>query len=272
MKAKLKELFKIKGGFLEQKSLQRRDYERYLWKRGELAVACIESAAVVCFLSYFFYQSIWAVLPLGVVGILFFHKITKQKRDKCKENLNVQFKECILSVAASLKAGYAVENAFLESKNDMCLLYGEDSLIVCELEVIRRGIVMNVTLEEQLNDLANRSKSNEIRQFAQVFSIAKRNGGSMPEIIKSSAELIGQRIDAMQEIQVLLSGRQMEQNIMKVMPFGILAYIGITYPGYFDNLYHNLTGIAVMTGCLLVYLAAYVLGEFIFKKIKEELL
>ncbi|MCM1325794.1 MAG: hypothetical protein NC094_05510 [Bacteroidales bacterium] len=272
MKEKLKERFKIRDGFLEQKSLQRRDYERYLWKRGELAVTVIESAAIVCFLSYFFYRTVWAALPLSIVGILFFRNITNQKRDKCKDNLNMQFKECILSVAASLKAGYAVENAFLESKNDMCLLYGEDSLIVCELEIMRRGIVLNATLEEQLADLADRSKSNEIRQFAQVFSIAKRNGGSMPEIIKSSAELIGQRIDAMQEMKILLSGRQMEQNIMKIMPFAILAYIGITYPGYFDNLYHNLTGMAVMTGCLAIYLTAYALGEFIFKGIKEEML
>lgn len=231
-----------------------------------------ESVAVVCFLAYFFYQSIWAVLPLGFVGILFFRDMEKKKRDRCKEGLNVQFKECILSVAASLKAGYAVENAFMESKNDMCLLYGEDSLIVCELEIMRRGIVLNITLEEQLMDLANRSKSSEIQQFAQVFSIAKRNGGSMPEIIRASAELIGQRIDAIQEIQVLLSGRRMEQNIMKVMPFGILAYIGISYPGYFDSLYHNLMGIAVMTGCLMIYLAAYMLGEYILKGIKEDMM
>lgn len=59
----------------------------------------------------------------------------------------------------------------------------------------------------------------------------------------------------------------MEQNIMKLMPFGILLYIGFSYPGYFDALYHNLRGMGIMTLCLIVYLGAYALGEYIIQKI-----
>lgn len=251
--------------------MQRRDYEVYVWKKTEFAWAIGQSAAVVCLFAVFFYRSFWAVPPLGIVGILFFRQIGKRKRDKCKEDLNLQFKECILSVAASLKAGYAVENAFLESRKDMCLLYGEDSEIARELDILRRGLVINITLEELLADLAQRSGSGEIRQFAQVFAIAKRSGGSLPEIIRSSVELIGQRIDTRQEIQVLLSGRRMEQTIMQGMPFGILAYVGMSCPGYFDSLYHNLKGIAVMTGCMVLYVSAYGLGERILKMIEEDM-
>jgi len=68
-----------------------------------------------------------------------------------------------------------------------------------------------------------------------------------------------------------LSGRRMEQNIMKIMPFGILIYVGISSPGYFDPLYGNLTGIAVMTVLLTIYLAAYHIGDRILDKLEEEL-
>ena len=183
----------------------------------------------------------------------------------------MQFKECILSVSTALRAGYAVENAFLESRRDMRLLYGNQSLIYQELEVIRRGLVINVTLEELLRDLAKRSNSSEIKQFAEVFVIAKRNGGSLPEIIYSASTVIAQKMDARQEIPTLLSGRQMEQRVMKVMPFGMLLYIGVSYPGYFDMLYHNWQGIAIMTVCLLIYLAAYVLSDKTLSKIAGEL-
>lgn len=231
-----------------------------------------EAALAVCLLAFFFYRSIWMVLPISIVGIAFFRDIEHKKRDSCRECLTMQFKECILSASASLKAGYAVENAFMESRADMRLLYGEHSLIYQELELISRGLVVNITLEEQLADLAGRSGSGEIMQFAQVFAIAKRSGGSIPEIIKSSAELIGRRIDARQEMYTMLSGRRMEQNIMRLMPFGILAYIGLSYPGYFDSLYHNWQGAAIMTGCMAVYLAAYVAGERILKGIEEEMM
>jgi tight adherence protein B len=209
------------------------------------------------------------LIPLGVV---FFKEIVEKKKRKLQELLTQQFKECILSVSASLKAGYAVENAFMESRGDMKLLYGENSLIYKELELIRRGLIVNLTLEELLADFAQRSHSQEIYQFSQIFAIAKRNGGNLPEIIRFSAELIGHKIDTTQEINTVLSGRRMEQNIMKMMPFGILAYIGMTYPGYFDSLYHNLKGIMIMTGCLIIYVAAFVAGDKILRRIEQEMM
>ena len=253
------------------KSLKQRDYSKYRWTAETLALAVGKSAAVTALLAGFFYRSIWAIFPLTVVGVFFFKMEYDSMVKRCREDLNRQFKECILSVAASLKAGYAVENAFVESRSDMKMLYGEDSFIYEELETIRRGLVINLTLEELLDDLAVRSGSDDILQFSQVFAIAKKSGGNLSEIIQTTAVMIGRRIDAKQEIVTLLSGRQMEQNIMKLMPFGILLYIGSSYPGYFDMLYHNWQGIAIMTACLALYLAAYVLGDKILQKIALEM-
>lgn len=252
-------------------SLRQRDYCRYEWQTKEVVVFLCKSIGVVVFLSYFFYRSLWACLPLAGIGIWYFKQLQQKALEKSKEELILQFKECILSVAASLKAGYAVENAFMESRTDMELLYGKDSLIYRELEQMRRGLVINIALEEQLFSLAKRGAGEEIEQFATVFSIAKRSGGNLAEIIRETAELIGQRLDARQEMQTMLSGRRMEQNVMKVMPFAILGYISISYPGYFDMLYHNWQGVAIMTGCLAIYLMAYVLGEKILQQILDEM-
>ncbi len=252
-------------------SLRRRDYHEYMWEKRELAVTVMVAILIVLFLAYFFYRSLWACLPLLGVGVLYVRMQRRRRCSQCRQELTIQFRECILSVSASLKAGYAVENAFLESRTDMELLYGRDSLIYRELELIRRGLVINITLEEQLFELAQRSDSPEIVQFARVFSIAKRNGGNMSEIIGMTAELIGQKLDAAREVETVLSGRRMEQTIMKIMPFGVLGYIGVSYPGYFDSLYHNWQGVAIMTVCLGIYLAAYVLGEKILQNILREL-
>lgn len=249
---------------------RQQDYHSYKWKRRELLPVVFRVAGAVAMLAWFFYQSLWAVLPLGVVGVWYFRKIERDKAKRRKEELGIQFKECILSVATALNAGYSIENAFMESRRDMEILYGEDSLIYRELEQIRRGLVINITLEELLFELGKRSGSEEIRQFATVFAIAKRSGGRMDEVIRSTSELIEQRLDAYQELQIVLSGRRMEQNIMKLVPFGVLSYVGAAYPGYFSPLYHNLQGVLIMTGCLFLYLAAYVLGEKILQDIVRE--
>lgn len=251
-------------------SLKRQDCYEYQWKKGEKLAASLLSVSVVGFLAYFFYRSVWAFPTLSPIGVFCYHSIRGKKLKRYKEELTVQFRECILALATSLQAGYSAENAVVECGKDMKLMYGENAPICRELELIRRGLAINITLEELLKEFATRSGCEEINQFAQIFSLAKRNGGNMAEIIRSSAALIGKQIELRQELQTLLAGKRMELNIMKAMPFGILFYITLGNPGYFDVLYHNLTGITVMTGCLAAYLAAYCLGERVMEKMTVE--
>ena len=251
-------------------SLKPQDYHEYRWKKGEWLAAVAMSAAVTVILAFFFYRSIWASVPLSPIGLVFFRSLREKRLSKAKEELTIQFRECILAAATSLQTGYSAENAFLECAEDMKLMYGENSQICKELALIRRGLAINISLEELLLDLARRSGSEEISQFSVVFSLAKRNGGNMAEIIKNTATLIGKQIEKRQEIQTLLAGRKMELNVMKVMPFVILCYINIGTPGYFDLLYHNLTGAAIMTGCLGAYLVAFWLGEIVMRKLETD--
>lgn len=248
------------------------DYHNYQWQGKELVRALAECLGVVILLAWFFYRSAAAILPLGIVGAAFLRELKRKKCYARREELLRQFRECMLSVSTALKAGYAVENAFVESREDMRLLYGEDSIIYKELELIRRGLVINITLEEQLLCLADRSDCEEIAQFAEVFSISKRNGGNIANVMEASSRLIGQRIATKEEIQTVLGGKRMEQNVMKCMPFAILLYLGISSPGYFDVLYHNLQGVLIMSGCLLLYLGAYILGERILQRITNAIL
>lgn len=224
------------------------------------------SGAVTVFFAYFFYRSVWAVVPLSFTGVFFYFRMRSEKSRREKEELVGQFRECILAVSSSLQAGYSVENAFLECEQDMALMFGRESLICTELKLIRRGLHINISLEELLTDLGERSGCEEIVQFGEVFSIAKRSGGNLAEIIGSSSELIGRKIEIRKEINALLGGKKMELTIMKLMPFAILVYIELANPGYFDILYHNIFGVLVMTGCLVVYLGAYLAGEAVMKR------
>lgn len=250
---------------------KRRDYHKYKWKWKELAVNILLCAGVVVGLAYFFYRSFWALIPLSAVGVwLFIHRAV-EKAEKERKALSEQFRECILAVSSSLQAGYSVENAFLESQQDMELMYGKDSLICSELICIRRGLNINLSLEELLMDLARRSGCEDIEEFAKVFALAKRNGGNMAEIIRNTAGRIGKKIELQGEIEMQLSGRKMELTIMKIIPFGILLYVSFGNPGYFDSLYHNLSGVLIMTICLVIYLVAVVMGETVMKGILREL-
>lgn len=254
-----------------KENLKRRDYHKAFPGKKDFLRPAVQTAAVVVFLAWFFYRSLWAVVCLVPLGVLYFRRCAVRQYKRNLQELTGQFKECILAVANSLRTGYALENAFLESREDIRMLYGEHSAMYTELELIRRGLIMNITLEDLVRDLAERSGVPEIEQFSTILSIAKRGGGNVTQIIRSTAEVISNKVETMQEMLTMLQGRRLEQNIMELMPFGISFYIGWAYPGYFEPLYHNITGILVMTVCLAVYVGAYILGERILDRIEEEL-
>ncbi len=161
----------------------------------------------------------------------------------------------------ALKAGYSADNAFRESYRDMAFLYGEKSDICRHLLEIDGGLQNNVPLEELLYDFGEESEVEEIREFAEVFSIARHTGGDLVRIMERTNALIQNRLEVEAEIDRLLQSRRFEQRIMDVVPFAIALYVQATSQGFFDALYHNPAGILVMTGCLGAYLAAFSLSE-----------
>ncbi len=201
-----------------------------------------------------------------VVGGLFVYERQIKKETQLQKLHLEQFKECVLSVLGVLKAGYAVENAFGESIADMEVMYGKGCWIAEEIKMLCRGIRNNKTLEEMLAELANRSRLPEISEFAEVFAIAKRSSGNIPESIELYSRIITDKLELAAELETLLAAKRLEQKVMDVMPFLMVLYLEYSNPGYFDMMYHNLLGVLIMTGCLLVYLVAYGMSEHIFRK------
>lgn len=229
--------------------------------RREDKIKCsLEGVGFILLFAWFFYRSALALPFLLPVYFLY----QKERRGLLlkmrKKEMAVQFKDTILAVSASQKAGYAVENAFRQAYEDMILLYGKESPICKELYSIIVGLKNNMPIEALLYDLGKRSGVEDIVEFAQVFAVAKRSGGKLTEIIERSASVIEDKVETEKEIQVVISARRMEQRIMNGVPFGILLYISIASRGFFDVLYKNTAGIIVMTICLGVYLGAIFLS------------
>lgn len=237
------------------------DYGSYMLSGREWMLYSVEANLILCVIGYFFYRSIWACLILSPILIIFVKEKKKELAKTRRQELSVQFKDAVLSVSANQRAGYSVENAFREAYKDMAMLYGTESDICHEINHIVKGLDNNVTLERLLYDFGVRSHVSDILQFADVFMIAKRSGGNMTEILSATADTIEQEITVDKEIQVLVSAKKMEQKIMNMVPFLIIIYIELTSKGFFDVLYHNLTGNLIMTVCLVIYLAAFMISK-----------
>lgn len=232
---------------------------------GEKVICTIQAMAVAAFLGLFFYRSFTAVFFMIPTGIVYLALLEKKKKSEKRQRLRNEFKDAILSVAANLRAGYAVENAFRETLQEMKLLHGSEAMIYREFYKIMQGISNGISIETLMRQFAKRTEIAEIQEFADVFALAKRSGGNLTEIIHETAMMIGEKIDVEKEIQVLIAAKRLEQNIMSVIPFAIVLYVGVTSKGYFDVLYTTSAGRVIMTVCLGVYGAAYIIGKKIIE-------
>lgn len=244
-----------------------RDYHRYRYSLHEHLRYFLEALFLILLVSYLFYHSLIAILLMIPFYPVFLKIKAKRLLQQQKQELGQQFKETIAAVAAALNAGYSVENAWREAKTEMEQMYGEHALMVQELGHIQIHLSMNVALEELLNDFARRSDMEDVSSFCQVFFFAKRSGGDFIGIIRATADRIGQKIELQRQLMADLAARRLESQIMNIVPLVILLYLNLTSPGYFDVLYGNLTGICIMSVCLMIYLAAYALSEHMLQQI-----
>ena len=219
----------------------------------------IQGIAIALLFGRLFFDSWIAFLlisPITVPWVIMQKKI--DKKQKCML-LGIQFRDAIFSVLTNLKAGYSVENAFFEANKDMKLLYGKNKDISDYLTMINTGLKNNIPLEKLIYRMGNDSENVDIQEFAFVFAASKRSGGNMTDIIERTINIISRKLEVEKEIDVLVSAKRLEARIMNLVPFFIIFYISLTSPGFFDVLYHNPFGIAVMTICMVLYI--YNLGK-----------
>lgn len=229
----------------------------YEISRREKLILVAGGMGVVLLFAYFFYRSLGAILPLLPLFILYHRDAARRMVRKKQGELKLRFKEVMETLSVNLKAGYSVENAFLVIYEEMGQYYGAADPVEKLLAFIKNGIDNHIPLEKRIKEAGQKSGIREIVEFAGVFGVAKGSGGNMIATVERTALLIGEKIETEKEIEVLLSARKTEQKIMNIVPFFILFYLNVTSPGFFQVLYHNPGGIAIMSVCLMLYLTAF---------------
>lgn len=237
------------------------DYRVYKLKPRELWKCVGKAVLLGAALAYLFYDSWLGLLLIPLLFLIIKRRETGQGEKELQSELAKEFLDALRSVGASLLAGLSMENAWREAKREIDRLYGEDSLLGRELEVINHSVGYNMPLEQLLSDFGERSGNADIASFAEVFAFAKRSGGNFVTIIEGTTEHMRAAYETEREIQVLVASRKMEQKVMNVMPMLILAYLKLTSPGFLDVLYGNILGVCFMSVCLLLYGGALVLAE-----------
>lgn len=210
---------------------------------------------IICYLFFDSYKAVLLGIPIGFET---YRHLKKSKIERREKELVIQFREMIQTFSTSLSAGYSLEKALVIARKDMTLVFEKDALIFEEMDRIIRGVEMNIPIENLFKDFGNRSKNEDIQNFANVLIAAKRNGGNLNRIIKKTVNSISDKLMVEEEIQTVITAKKMEEKIMMLMPYIILFYLRFTNGEFLEVMYHNTLGqVLMLIFLILIYVADY---------------
>jgi len=234
------------------------DYHVYkisIWERLTAAALGIGAGVLV---GYVFFNLWMVAVVLSVVGAIVLQEPYRNfLRKRRLKKLLLEFKDLLETLTSSYSAGQTTVQAFADAKNEMTDLYGEQSDIVTELNMINAGLLHNYNIEDLLLNFATRSGLDDVDSFASVFEVCNRKGGNLKQIVAETRSVINDKIEIEMEIQTMVAASRNELNIMMVMPFIIM----LAMRGLGDTMTGNsLTNIVIKVIALGCFGAAYVIG------------
>lgn len=204
------------------------DYNSYKMSLIERIKAFIIGFSMAFLASYIMFKSPIMSIILGIAGGCFAMPIFNEHLlKKRKKNLLLQFRELLEALSNSFSVGRNTPGAFDDALNDIIVQLGEEADIVKEVRTITMGLHNNITIEDLLEDFANRSGLDDVESFAVTFSVANRLGGNLKNVIKESRDIINDKIEIEMEIETLITGKKNEINIMAVLPFAVVGMMGL---------------------------------------------
>ena len=203
-------------------------------------------------------------LLLLYVPVAVYRKYREAQRQK-KWELNLAFKDALVCLENSLAVGYSPESSVSESVKNLIQLYGEEHEICQEFRRMVKQMELGTSMEEAFFEFGKRSDIADIKQLADIFSVVKRTGGNLPQVLRQTGSVLQEKIELKRELHTTIAAKRMEFRIMNVVPYGILLYMKLCAPAMTAALYRNGFGIIFMWCVLGGYLGLKVLGETIIR-------
>lgn len=198
---------------------------------------------------------------VGVIaGFLFVPTRIDAIIEKKKSDLNKQFRDMLDALTTSLNAGKNVNESFFSVYEDLKVQYDEDAFILKELELIISGINNNIPIELMLEDFGRRSGNDDIKSFANVFSVSYRKGGNIKDIIRNTHSILSDKMEINEEIETMVTSNKTEQNIMIVMPILLVGMIKMMSPEFGEN-FVSPAGLLSTTIGMICFIVAYFVGK-----------
>ncbi len=166
--------------------------------------------------------------------------VLASRRRKRLQRFETELPDTLGLLAGSLRAGFSFQQGLEAVAGDATGPMGE------ELRRVFNEVQLGRTLEDALEDSADRMESDDLRWTVLAVRIQREAGGNLAELLDTVAETMSQRERLRAEIRTLTAEGRMSGIVLGIFPFAFAGILVVISPGYLDALFEEPAGIAAM--------------------------
>ena len=200
-------------------------------------------------------NSILSGIGALILGLIFSKKFVDFLIVKRRKQFAEEFCDYLDSIGSSLSCGKNTYEAFLTADKEMHDLYRKDLPIYIESSRLADGLLSGRQIDELLKEMAERSGNDDVKTFADVYSICNDVGGDLKKIVNDTKTVIIEKSEIEAEINTVLAEPHNELRIMSIMPIFItlaLRSLGDQFLGQ--------SGTYVNIFAVIIFVFAYFIG------------
>ncbi|MDQ6846968.1 MAG: type II secretion system F family protein, partial [Candidatus Dormibacteraeota bacterium] len=157
-----------------------------------------------------------------------------------------QLGDTITLLSNALKAGYSFAQALASVSRNA------SPPISDEFARATREIALGIGVDDALNHMVQRNKSEDFDLLVTAVQIQRVVGGNLAEILDTIAYTIRERVRIQGEIRTLTAQARVSGIIITLLPFGLAGVLEMLSPSYFgpmltETLGHILLGIGIFS-------------------------
>ena len=200
-----------------------------------------------------------AVLGICVVGFAIPPIMVQRSRSKQQQLFNKQLGESLTIMSNCMRSGYSFQQAMHSVSKEM------QSPISTEFGRVVREINYGATLEQALNNMAQRVGSKDFDLLISAVITSTQVGANLSEILDTISETITDRIRLREEVRVFSAQGRMSGIIIGLLPVAVMLFLMVLNPTYLTDFINHPIGKLLLIAS--VFLEA--VGFFLINRIVD---
>jgi tight adherence protein B len=185
----------------------------------------------------------------------FFLRFRQSRRTRAFNN---QLGDTITLLSNALKAGYSFAQALNSVSRNASPPISE------EFGRATREIALGIGVDEALNHMVQRNKSEDFDLLVTAVQIQRVVGGNLAEILDTIAYTIRERVRIQGEIRTLTAQARTSGIIITLLPFAVAGFLAMISPSYFGPMFSESLGhIMIGVGIFMIAIGAAAIQKIV---------